>query len=174
MGLLERWYVAHSRAGHHTGFSVAMELETSNDAAAVYLVGPQVVINVSPECSLNKIEAAYQTKVKAARSAARMDMGLCKLLPRTGLSSPKRMPIENPTVEKIVSKFPISAMCPLTLRFNKVGTSNVTGPALTLTMVTSVGGLKTVLSAVPQAFTRDSLVEIGKSFQTELLSFRAR
>ena len=29
LGLLERWYVAHSRTGMHTGFSIALELEPS-------------------------------------------------------------------------------------------------------------------------------------------------
>ncbi|CAB9530230.1 Conserved hypothetical protein [Seminavis robusta] len=30
LGFLERWYVAHSRSGMHTGFLIALELESSN------------------------------------------------------------------------------------------------------------------------------------------------
>lgn len=32
LGLLERWYIAHSRAGHHTGFSLALQLVSPKDA----------------------------------------------------------------------------------------------------------------------------------------------
>ena len=34
LGLLERWYVAHSRTGMHTGFTVAIELEPKTGQAA--------------------------------------------------------------------------------------------------------------------------------------------
>jgi hypothetical protein len=34
LGLLERWYVAHSRDGTHTGFVLCLELEKEQQAAA--------------------------------------------------------------------------------------------------------------------------------------------
>jgi hypothetical protein len=46
----------------------------------------------------------------------------------------------------------------------------VTGPALTFTMVSSMGGLKAVLSAVPQTFNRDSVVAIGKELEADLIA----
>ena len=46
---------------------------------------------------------------------------------------------------------------------------NNTGPCLTLTIVTAApGGVKAVLSAVPQALSRNSVLAIGKLFQREL------
>ena len=46
LGFLERWYVAHSRAGVHTGFLLALELEASHKAATTALSSTSPMISM--------------------------------------------------------------------------------------------------------------------------------
>ena len=39
LGFLERWYVAHSRTGQHTGFSIVLELESPPENATLADIG---------------------------------------------------------------------------------------------------------------------------------------
>lgn len=49
LGFLERWYVAHSRSGQHTGFMFAIELESAPENATLANIG-SILRRVSSKC----------------------------------------------------------------------------------------------------------------------------
>lgn len=153
-----------------------------NKDLGVYLVGPQVFVDVFHEPNTTVgLASLYQTKLSAARSPARMDMGLCKFISEDWIEFSQKhanrepngredsVEVSNLGLVSFDSASSLEDAWSVESLWFAQG-RNVTGPALAMTMVTSNGGLKAVLSAIPQAITRESLVAIGESFQNELLA----
>lgn len=147
----------------------------TNEDLGVSLVGPQVLLIASLESNVTEIASAYQTQLAASREAACMDMGLCKFISEDWIQFLKRHAHRHPNGRE--DSLEVSNLGYMSFG-EMAGWSveglwfaqgrNVTGPAVTLTMVSSKGGLKAVLSAVPQAIPCHCLVAIGESFQEEL------
>jgi hypothetical protein len=144
----------------------------------VYLVGPQFwmeTTGMSSSSSLEEFASLYQSRLRDSRDLARMDIGLCAFIREDWIEFASKNSEPNGRGDSLeVSNLGIISSLESKHKIWKLNGllfaqgRNNTGPCLTLTIVTAPGGVKAVLSAVPQALSRNSVLAIGKLFQREL------